>query len=129
MTLAACKAVSDDTAAMDVDGQDQPTGLSDSEVELRDQLYELADVTLQAYSEHILFLERYYRKTFGTTLQETHVVILIPSRPSPIGSIVFHNHPRITLPLPRLLLSMKRPSPGRYSLWVCLLPFQIIYTP
>lgn len=57
-TLAACKAVSDDTTAMDVDGQDQRTKLSDSDAELRDQLYELADVTLQAYSEHILFLER-----------------------------------------------------------------------
>lgn len=44
---------------MDVDGQEQLNGLSDSDVELRDQLYELADATLQAHSEHLLFLERY----------------------------------------------------------------------
>ena len=42
---------------MDVDGQEQVNGLSNSDLEMRDQLCDLADVSLQARSEHLQYLE------------------------------------------------------------------------
>jgi len=57
-TLSACKSnVELETSSMDVDDKEEYVGLSQLNSELEDQLCDLADVTLQAHSEHLQYLE------------------------------------------------------------------------
>ncbi|KAG0053883.1 hypothetical protein BGZ83_000280 [Gryganskiella cystojenkinii] len=69
-TLSACRSNSSDAEAMDVDGQEQLNGLSDLDLEMRDQLCDLADVSLQAHSEHLIYLEG-----FPTSSSEQNITI------------------------------------------------------
>ncbi|KAI8597958.1 hypothetical protein EDD21DRAFT_407202 [Dissophora ornata] len=57
-TLSACKSnIELETSSMDVDDKEEFVGLSQLNSELEDQLCDLADVTLQAHSEHLQYLE------------------------------------------------------------------------
>ncbi|KAF9426006.1 hypothetical protein BGZ94_007025 [Podila epigama] len=57
-TIAVCKAEqTGNSLSMDVDGNEAEVGLTRIDSELKEQLYGLADVTLQAHSERLQYLE------------------------------------------------------------------------